>query len=383
MSSIFHDISTEDFLKNYWQKKPLLIRQGLPNFQSPITKEELGGLSCEEDIESRIIIEKGGESPWQLLHGPFDEKVFSTLPSSHWTLLVQGVDHWSPEVNQLLKPFDFIPNWRLDDIMMSYATTGGNVGAHYDLYDVFLIQAEGKRKWSIGQTCTEETKLTQHTSLKVLETFNEEQSWILEPGDILYLPPQVAHHGIACDDDCITISVGHRAPSHKEVIHHYNDFISENLSDFKRYQDPELLQQKHSGEITFESLSKVKEIIDSVIKDKDSINHWFGCYVTEPKYTIETPDQEIDSSELLPSINSGDRVFKNEGSRFCYIAANDTIELYVDGVRHVLDRINLDVAETLCSRDTLEPDDIKAWLEKPAITRVLTSLINQGSLYLE
>jgi len=130
-------------------------------------------------------------------------------------------------------------------------------------------------------------------------------------------------------------------------------------------------------------LSKVKEIIDSVIKDKDSINHWFGCYVTEPKYTIETPDQEIDSSELLPSINSGDRVFKNEGSRFCYIAANDTIELYVDGVRHVLDRINLDVAETLCSRDTLEPDDIKAWLEKPAITRVLTSLINQGSLYLE
>ena len=145
MNSIFQDISTENFLLNYWQKKPLLIRQAIPNYQSPIDADELAGLAMEEQVESRIIQENGKHHLWEATNGPFSEDDFSNVPENHWTLLIQQLDAWSPEINELKQAFSFIPNWRIDDIMASYAPQGGSVGPHFDQYDVFLLQAEGRR----------------------------------------------------------------------------------------------------------------------------------------------------------------------------------------------------------------------------------------------
>ena len=169
---------------NTGRKKPLLIRQAIPDFSAPISADELAGLSLEEEVESRLILEQG-ETPWELRHGPFTEEAFRLLPESHWTLLVQAVDHWVPEVHELLEYFRFLPSWRLEDIMISYATDGGNVGPHYDQFDVFLIQAEGKRRWQIGPVYDDQTPMVENTPLHILSGFDVLEDYVLEPGDLL------------------------------------------------------------------------------------------------------------------------------------------------------------------------------------------------------
>jgi 50S ribosomal protein L16 3-hydroxylase len=204
------DMPIETFLRDYWQKKPLLIRQAYPGFELPIDGDELAGLALEEEVESRIVLEHG-KTPWELRHGPFDEQTFSQLPESHWTLLVQAVDQWVPEIHELLQDFQFIPGWRLDDIMISYASDKGSVGPHFDYYDVFLLQGMGKRRWRIGQHCDSGSELVEGTPLKLLRNFETTDEWVLEPGDMLYIPPGIAHWGIA-EGECITCSIGFRAP---------------------------------------------------------------------------------------------------------------------------------------------------------------------------
>ena len=219
---ILGEITADEFLSEYWQKKPLLIRNAIPNFIPPIEGDDLAGLSLEEEVESRLVI---GDD-WQLEHGPFEESRFETLPNRNWTLLVQGVDLWVPEVADLLKSFDFLPAWRLDDIMVSYAEDGGSVGPHFDYYDVFLLQGSGQRRWQVGQLCTADDLHTDNTRLKVLKEFNAVEDWVLNPGDMLYLPPKIAHHGVAIGE-CTTFSVGFRAPAATEML---DDLATELLS---------------------------------------------------------------------------------------------------------------------------------------------------------
>ena len=199
MQSIFSqgELSVEVFLNQYWQKKPLLIRQAFPGFVCPIDANELAGLACEEHVESRIVLENDQGRPWQCRMGPFDESDFASLPPTHWTLLIQGLNNWVPDISDLLNYFRFIPNWHLDDIMASYAPDQGSVGPHFDFYDVFLLQAEGKRRWKIGNTCTADTARLEGTDLRILKEFETQTEWLLEPGDMLYLPPQIAHYGVA------------------------------------------------------------------------------------------------------------------------------------------------------------------------------------------
>ena len=228
-------ITAREFLRDYWQKKPLLIRQAIPDFESPIDADELAGLALEEEVESRLVIEHG-ERPWELRRGPFAEDAFGALPEREWTLLVQAVDQFVPEVAELLEQFRFLPSWRIDDVMISFAAPGGSVGPHFDNYDVFLLQAQGKRNWKIGQMCNSESPLLQHADLRILAEFEESAEWVLEPGDMLYLPPRLAHFGIA-EDDCMTYSVGFRAPSAAEVLTHFTDFLAQYLTDEERYTD--------------------------------------------------------------------------------------------------------------------------------------------------
>lgn len=278
---ILGNVSPEEFLAEYWQKKPLLIRNAIADFEPPIDGDELAGLSLEQEVESRLVI---GED-WKLEHGPFAEDRFASLPASHWTLLVQAVDLWVPEVGELLKHFDFLPPWRIDDIMVSYAEDGGSVGPHFDYYDVFLIQGAGQRRWQIGAACDDETPLLKNTELKILADFEPLQEWVLEPGDILYLPPKIAHHGVAIGD-CTTFSVGFRAPAATEMM---DDLATELLTGIvapKHLVDPPLTPAMAVENIPDAYIQNVKSLLLETLNDDELLAHWFAQFMTAPKYPM-------------------------------------------------------------------------------------------------
>src|SRR5476649_2356993 len=275
-------ISARVFLRDYWQKKPLLIRQALPDFQSPIDPDELAGLALEEEVESRLIIENG-ERPWELRRGPFAEDEFSTLPERDWTLLVQAVDQFVPEVSELLENFRLLPSWRIDDVMISYAAPGGSVGPHFDNYDVFLLQGHGKRHWQIGQMCDAQSPLLEHADLRILSDFQATEEWTLEPGDMLYLPPRLAHCGVAVDD-CLTYSVGFRAPGASEVLTHFTDFLSQFIPDEDRYTDADIQPASDPNQIQHDALDRLKALLAEHMSDERLLLTWFGQYMTEPRY---------------------------------------------------------------------------------------------------
>src|SRR4051812_20292918 len=198
-------VTPAQFLKQYWQKKPLLVRGAFPGFRDPVTPDQLAGLALEDDVDSRLVMERGGKKPWEVTLGPQRAAKLRGLPRSHWTLLVQGVDRYVPGVAALLEPFRFIPDWRVEDIMISFAPQAGTVGPHIDSYDVFLIQGQGRRRWQLDPAAG--GALRPGLDLRILKQFTAKQDWVLEPGDMLYLPPDLAHHGTALED-CLTYSVG-------------------------------------------------------------------------------------------------------------------------------------------------------------------------------
>lgn len=209
-------LSAAQFLREYWQKQPLLIRKAMPHWRDPLSPEELAGLACEPGVEARLVLQRAGVGPWSVRHGPFSEADFLTLPETHWTLLVQDAEKQAPALlGDFLEPFRFIPDWRCDDLMISYAPTDGSVGPHWDQYDVFLLQGKGRRRWQISTQPLQPDNLLPDTELRILCDFTPEQEWLLEPGDMLYLPPRVAHHGVAVEP-CLTYSIGWRAPAYRE-----------------------------------------------------------------------------------------------------------------------------------------------------------------------
>ena len=230
----FGDISKKEFLDHYWQKKPLLIKQALPGFTSPISPDELAGLSLEGEIESRLIQGSSKTNEWSLENGPFDEMRFASLSEEDWTLLIQGVDRVDNDIYQLIQRFDFIPRWRFDDVMISYATAGGSVGPHFDYYDVFLLQGSGRRRWQLSTKDCEMGNTLTGVPLRIMQSFEVEMSFEVEPGDVLYIPPKVAHHGVSLDDECTTLSFGYRSYTGLEL---FGEKCPENLKT-QYYQDP-------------------------------------------------------------------------------------------------------------------------------------------------
>lgn len=341
MSNIFGDLSPKDFLNHYWQKRPLLLQQALPNFATPIEPDELAGLACEPEVESRLVIEQG-DTPWQLKTGPFSDEDFSALPPSHWTLLVQAVDQWVPEIHQLLQQFDFIPNWRRDDIMVSYASKGGSVGPHFDYYDVFLLQAKGRREWQVGSRCHPQMARVKDTPLHILQEFQAEHRWVLEPGDILYLPPMLGHHGIALDDSCMTFSIGFRAPSTTDILQDYTQEVCSLLPNSHRYSDPDLIQQSIPSLIPHNAIHKIRDLIASSLLDEQNIARWFGQYMTQPKYPLETVNttprngtpsisSAMTEAELRTVLQTQEVLYRNPGARLAIYHSNVECRLFFNG----------------------------------------------------
>ena len=375
----FHYFDTEAFLRDHWQKRPLLIRNPWQAWQNPITPDELAGLACEDHVEARLITRKRRD--WAVEQGPFEEPRFERLGKLPSTLLVQAVDHHVPEVAALIEPFRFIPNWRIDDVMVSYATDQGGVGAHFDHYDVFLIQGLGKRLWQLGQHCDQTTPLLAHDELRLLADFQVAEEWVLEPGDILYVPPGLAHNGVAVGDDCMTYSVGFRAPSRSELIAHWCDALLDDLGDDDRYRDTAGPALANPGEISAEAISTLHAMVTEKLRDPDAFARWFGGYISTRRYPdIDwSPDVPIDDAGLAALAADDVVLSRNPASRFSYVEqGQENVLLFVNGTCHACSGSAAAFARTLCAQSVtpVEPQ----WTRLPDVVPVIAALYNAGAI---
>ena len=279
------------FLRDYWQKRPLLIRNAFPCYASPVEPEDLAGLACEDGVLARLIEHDKANDAWKVRHGPFAEEDFPGLPDHDWTLLVQDVDKWDADIRALIPRFGFLPRWRIDDIMISFAARGGSVGAHVDQYDVFLLQGKGHRRWQIDAGPNPPLGFRDDVELKLLREFRPTHDWVLAPGDMLYLPPGVPHHGVA-EDHCLTISLGMRAPSAAELLGDYVDSLAADAPDALRYTDPDLAPPADPFEIDDAAMHRVVAALRELrMDDPDRFGDWFGGFITTYRSAVQpAPD---------------------------------------------------------------------------------------------
>jgi len=359
------------FLARYWQKQPCLLRQAFPDFVPFISRQELFALSTLESVESRLVLEQGGEAPWEVLPGPQDEEDLEHLPDSHWSLLVQHVDLHRPEAAALLRRFAFIPDWRIDDLMISAAPPGGSVGPHLDSYDVFLLQAAGRRRWQINAGDYSEDDFIPGLDLRILADFRPQQEWILEPGDMLYLPPGVAHHGVALDE-CLTFSIGLRAPSRLELL---NDWLDDQLVEGgdARYGDPDLTPQENSAEISAAARARLRRLLQAPLQDDAALDRWLGRYLTRLPDHIELPAPKRPGTE-------SDGLRCHHACRMAFFSAADKVLLYVNGREYVLPAACREFAATLAGARVLAPEQVRTWSAVPEAAAVLRDLHEQGLL---
>lgn len=371
-------ITAREFMRDYWQKKPLLVRQAIPSFESPISPDELAGLALEEEIESRLVIEHGAH-PWEVRRGPFAEDAFVELPERDWALLVQAVDQFVPEVAELLEEFKFLPKWRIDDVMVSFAVPGGGVGPHYDNYDVFLLQGYGKRRWQVGQQCNTDSPTLQHADLKILAEFVKTEEWVLEPGDMLYLPPLLAHCGTA-EDDCMTYSVGFRAPSAAEVLTHFTDFLGQFLPDEERYSDADAQPTSDPTQIQRDALDRLKALLTEHMSDERLLMTWFGQFMTEPKYPELIAGIEIDEAGFIAGLENGAILIRNPSARMAWSEVGDDLVLFASGQSRLLSASLRELLKLVCAADALHIENLGAWLADDEGRNLLVELAKQGSL---
>ncbi|UTW07909.1 ribosomal protein uL16 3-hydroxylase [Pseudomonas benzenivorans] len=371
-------LTAREFLRDYWQKKPLLVRQAMPGFESPISPDELAGLALEEEVESRLVLEHG-EHPWELRRGPFAEDAFAALPERDWTLLVQAVDQFVPEVAELLEQFKFLPKWRIDDVMISFAAPGGGVGPHFDNYDVFLLQGHGKRRWQVGQLCNSDSPLLAHADLKILAEFEQTEEWVLEPGDMLYLPPLLAHCGTA-EDDCMTYSVGFRAPSAAEVLTHFTDFLGQFLPEEERYSDAGAEPASDPNQIQRDALDRLKALLNEHMGDERLLMTWFGQFMTEPRYPELVNGLDIDEAALLGSLDDGAVLVRNPSARMAWSEVGEDLVLFASGQSRLLSASLRELLKLVCSADALHIDNLGQWLSVDEGRNLLWELVKQGSL---
>ena len=272
------DLSPETFMRRHWQKKPLLVRGAVPGVLPPVTRKQLFDLAAQEDVESRLIVRSGDD--WSLNKGPITKR--PPLAQHDWTLLVQGVDQHVQAAHDLLARFRFVPDARLDDLMISYASDGGGVGPHFDSYDVFLLQVQGRRRWRIGRLADD--TLREGLPLKVLANFEAEEEWLLEPGDMLYLPPRWAHDGTA-EGECMTCSIGFRAaPRHeaaREVLLRLMDEDEDAPSIL--YRDPKQAATTTPGRLPADLQAFARDAVTRLLSEKFVLDAALGEWLTEPK----------------------------------------------------------------------------------------------------
>lgn len=359
------------FLRQHWQKKPLLIRQALPDFCDIISPEELAGLACEPEVESRIVHTR--RSGYVLQTGHFTEKDFTTLTAKNWTLLVQAVDQYLSKAKELLHAVSFVPGWRLDDLMISYATAGGGVGPHFDYYDVFLIQGQGTRTWQLGQRCNANDAVLDCSGLKLLKHFHESETFVLNTGDVLYIPPGVAHWGISSNNS-LSYSIGFRAPDTEEMLLGFSEYLTRNSSPDERYTDPPLDPANIlPGEISKSAISKARRQLLKLLRDETEFARWFGNEMTLPRYP-----QAVVPSRRFPALDkSGLHLRTALWSRLAWQRHENTIIISANGESFSL-RYSGKLQKLL--QQLAGPAIIEAapWLNSQVCRQLLQTLFQRG-----
>ena len=369
-------ITPEQFLAEYWQKKPLLIKQGLPQLVGMFEPDDMLGLALEEDASARLLTQaaskQNGQPQWQLKKSPLIEADFDNLPEQ-WTVLVQNLEQWSPELGQLWQAFDFIPQWQRDDIMVSYAPKGGSVGKHYDDYDVFLAQGFGSRRWQLGKFCDKDTEFVADEPIRLFDDMGEIIfDEILEAGDVLYVPPKLSHFGVA-QDDCLTFSFGCRRPNLMQIIDSMADIATNDSDLFIPMLLPQAMQA--SGELQAESIDAIKTQLLQMLQSERGdtiIRQAVSEVVSKRQYDVLVPEESINTDEMIAAMASGATLQADYSNRLLYNQNDDDIALYANGqlldsldetATAMLVRLADGAYLTLNDMEGIDPDEVMEWLE--------------------
>lgn len=371
-----NSITPEQFLGEYWQKKPLLIKQGLSQLIDMFEPEDILGLAIEEDATARLLTQaatkQSGESQWQLKKSPLTEADFDNLPEQ-WSVLVQNLEQWSPELGALWQAFDFIPQWQRDDIMVSYAPKGGSVGKHYDDYDVFLAQGFGSRRWQLGKFCDEQTEFVADEPIRLFDDMGEIIfDEVLEAGDVLYVPPKLAHFGVA-QDDCLTFSFGCRRPNLMQIIDSLTDVATNDSALFIPMLLPQTVQP--SGELKTDSIEAIKAQLLQLLQSERGdmlIRQAVSEVVSKRQYDVLVPEDTLTTDEMISTLAAGATLQADYSNRLLYTQTSDGVTLYANGQRldnldemtvTLLVRVADGAQLTLDDLEGIDPDEVMEWLE--------------------
>ncbi len=360
-----------DFIQRYWQKRPVVLKRGFKNFIDPISPDELAGLAMENEVDSRLVSHQDGQ--WQVAHGPFES--FDHLGENNWSLLVQAVDHWHEPAAALMAPFRHLPDWRIDDLMISFAVPGGGVGPHFDQYDVFIIQGTGRRRWRVG----EKQGLKQHCphpDLLQVEPFEAIIDEEMEPGDILYIPPGFPHEGYSLEN-AINYSVGFRAPSGRELISGFADHVLAHELGSHRFSDPDIAPRTNSAEIRPEELDGVRKMMLDLINQPDCFNHWFGEFISQSRHELDIAPVEppYQPDEIYDALQQGEQLIRLGGLRVITVA--DAV--YINGEQ--LESPHQAALNALSAQRLIGQQQLGEALDDPAFLAQLAALVNSGYWY--
>ncbi|KLV04722.1 50S ribosomal protein L16 arginine hydroxylase [Photobacterium aquae] len=368
--------SFDEFLAEYWQKKPTIIKGGFKDFIDPISPDELAGLAMEEEIDSRYIAKHGKE--WDVKHGPLS---FDNVPEDNWSFIVQAVNHWHEGAAQLVTPFRQLPNWLLDDLMISYSTPGGGVGPHIDQYDVFIIQGSGKRHWRVGPKKDDYEEEFGHPALRQIKGFDPIIDDILMPGDILYIPPGFPHDGYAIETS-MSFSVGFRSPKKQELLSSFADFVIANDIGDVHYHNPDLPARKACGAIMADEFNAMETMMRSLLDHPEMMKQWLGEHLSNSRHDLDIVAAEPpwQAAEIYQLLDSGEAIKRLGGLRAFYYPEQANV-LFINGESYELPEECAIAASYLCDEEAITRSQLGKLIDNPAFIALLTQLVNQGYWY--
>jgi 50S ribosomal protein L16 3-hydroxylase len=376
MTSPLGGLGTARFLDEFWQQKPCLIRKAFRDFVPQLDADDVAGLACDELAESRLVTGSFPEHDWTLRYGPFSAADLTALSERNWTLLVQDVEKHYPPLRSLLSSFDFLPSWRIDDLMISVSGDGGSVGPHVDQYDVFLLQATGQKRWQTALRF--DSTLLPDCELNVLARFEAEKEWLLDAGDMLYLPPNTAHHGIALGEG-MTWSIGLRAPSAADLLQAFGEWLATQAGEGERYRDGSLDTVPLDGEIDAAAITRLQSLMSSSMEDDIDFHNFLGVFLSRYRLAHEPApsDEKFDTPSLTQALRGGACVQTNPWTRMVWIRSGSGARLFASGDAFYC---TADLAQRLCGN----PLEIPTVRQQDAATMtLLCELLNRGHLYLQ
>lgn len=394
--SFLGGMTINEFLQEYWQKKPLFIKGAFPSLKDPLTPETIAGLTLEEFIPSRLIIEReeaSQESPqdnpwkttWELHHGPLESEQFTKLPPKKWMVVVNDLEKFLPHLQFLLEPFSFIPRWRFDDLQVTYGPDEGNVGPHWDDYDVFLLQGRGKKRWQISYDAVSEDDFIEGPPIRLIENFTPHQEWLVETGDLLYLPPRIGHYGVNVGKS-VTWSIGYRMPKINELFHEFSTTRLAKLSYEERLTDKDLAYQSHSGELSHQSIAALQHLLqERFLLEYEEVGEWFGRFLTEPKMYQEAYPLEsfIGASYLANLLIADQDLERHPGLPFIYSVFKNKAMLFVAGEAFSVSLALVPLLQRLTEQTTFARHELLPYFSEPEAEELLVTLFNEGYLLYE